>query len=307
MNKIDKINKYVEFRWWDGVDKRNIAGWLKNFSDKTEIGELILNNVILYSDEQLRSYTRCIVSEIQADIYRQDVEKNKCYQDDEYYNELWQESCKNMRIMPAAISQDAGSSAYEVVRRYREFFNFDIVSSIDEIPSLLSNQSQEIVFVDDFSGTGNQMKEFLGNIITIDGNEYRLGDLPNKFSNVKITVALYVIHNDALQLLMAEFPKVKVRYIDLIDDGLDFLNSESIIYKSISDEKKSDIIKYISEKKNELVNSAEFYEKMQKYQKNIPVVFQKRCPNNALILLFAKTDGWKNLFELGDRKDDRTI
>ncbi len=300
MNKTDKINKYVEFQWWEGVEKRHIARWLKNFSGNEEIGELILNNIIFYSDEQLKSYTRCIVNEMQADIYQKDMEKNKYYQNDEYYTELWKEYCKNMRIMPAATSDDAGSSGYEVVRRYRKFFCDAMISSIDKIPSLLTNQLKELVFVDDFSGSGNQMKSFLENSITIRKKKYRLCDLPDEFPDIKITVALYVIHKEALKLLKEEFPKIEVRYIDLIDDGLNFLNSESIIYKNLSSEKRKEIIEFISKKRDEIIKSDIRYEKMQKYEKNIPIVFQKRCPNNALILLFAETKEWKSLFELGE-------
>ncbi len=301
MEKIDKINKYIEIGWWNGVEKRHIEGWLKNFKDKKEIGELILDNVIFYSDEQLTSYTRCIVNEIQADIYRKDVEENKSYQDDEYYNELWKKYCRNMRIMPAATSNDAGSSAYEVVRRYRKIFGDDMISSIDQIPSLLTSQQvNEFIFVDEFSGSGNQIKTFLQNNITIEGKAYRLYDLLEAFQNIKITVALYVIHKDALGVLKREFPKLRVRYIDLIDNGLDFMNLESTIYNNLDREERNKIIRYISVKRDEIIKSETHYRKMGKYEKNIPIVFQKRCPNNALILLFAKSGEWNSLFELGE-------
>ena len=56
-----------------------------------------------------------------------------------------------------------------------------MISSIDKIPSLLTNQLKELVFVDDFSGSGNQMKSFLENSITIRKKKYRLCDLPDEF------------------------------------------------------------------------------------------------------------------------------
>ena len=47
------------------------------------------------------------------------------------------------------------------------------------------------------------------------------------------------------------------------------------------------------EENEELIN-------LSTYVLNIPVVFEHGCPNNTLLLLFAHSDNWQQLFKRGN-------
>lgn len=303
MGRESIYDKFIEYKWWTDIDKRNVERWLKNFGEKKHVGRFILDNVIFYSKEQLGSYTLNVVNQIRGELFEnQEKSKIDSYQNDDYYFEQWEEYKKELKVIAAANQEDVGSSAFQVIRRYRTLLGEDLVSGINGIEQCIKNGVKEFIFVDDFSGSGRQMKDFLNLDIEILGKKMKVHDIPKEFPEVNITIALYVIHKNALELFRREFPLLKIKYVDLIDEKIDFLNEKSIFYNNMSREQRNEIIEFISSRRETIIRENKKYSSIEKYQLNIPIIFEHGCPNNTLLLLFAETENWRQLFKLGEEK-----
>lgn len=303
-NKEKVYNHYIDFHWWTGIEKRNVHSWLQNFDSNTRwIGEFILDNLIFYSEAQLGSYTRYLVNQLQAELFQQEQSRSGgIYQDDKYYYMRWEEKKSSLKMIPAALRGDPAASAYQVIRRYRPLLGETVMSDLDRIGQHIRDGIKEFVFVDDFSGSGTQITDFLKSEIRIDGEEIPLYALPQKYPEIKISILLYVLHKSA-KTCLETYPSLHIKYVDLIDDRFNFINENSIFYKEESEERIHRIIDVICQKKQEILTEVPTYEKYRKYEQNIPIVFSHGCPNNALLLLFASTPSWKQLYKLGDKND----
>lgn len=301
MDNIQQYENYVSYDWWTHIDNRNIEGWLQNFENHDNIGKLILDSIIFYNEEQIKSYTRNIVNQLKSEVYEREMRVlDGKYHDDVYFNGKWEKYKETIRVIPADAEDKAGGSPHLVARNYRPYLGEKIVVKVDNIKKDINNGVKELIFVDDFSGTGKQMSEFLSTLITINGENVPIGKITEYFSDIKVSVAVYVIHKDALERLKEEFKSVRIRYVDLLDERLNLLSDNCIIYQEKSKDEIQEIIDYLSEIRTKLIEEQPAYQEFAEYELNIPVIFEHGCPNNTFIPIYAKTKTWKQLFKRGD-------
>ena len=123
--------------------------------------------------------------------------------------------------------------------------------------------------------------------------------MPCVCNDIDIIVAVYVIHEKAIEFLQKQFPNIKFLYVDLINENFNYMNNSSFMYEKMNLNEKNDIIDQIKKlTENIKHNNAELLE-LSAYLLNIPIVFEHGCPNNTLLLLFAHTDDWQQLFKRG--------
>jgi hypothetical protein len=107
------------------------------------------------------------------------------------------------------------------------------------------------------------------------------------------------MHEKAKMNLSSNYSKIKLLYVDAIDDNLNYLNENSTIYQKYDEEKRQELVREIQSLSDDIMNSNEELQKLSSYVLNIPVVFEHGCPNNTLLLLFAHSDNWQQLFRRG--------
>lgn len=301
MGNLQQYENYVSYDWWTHIDSRNIEGWLQNFEDHDNIGKLILDSIIFYNEEQIKSYTRNIVNQLKSEVYEREMRVlNGKYHDDDYFDGKWEKYKEAIRVMPADAEDRAGGSPHLVARKYRPYLGEEIVVKVDSIQKNIKEGIKEFIFVDDFSGTGKQMSDFLSTLIEIDGKKVPIGKISEYFSDIKVSVAVYVIHKDALERLKEEFRTVSIRYVDLLDERLNLLSYDCITYQGKSKDEIREIIDYLSEIKTKLLEEQPDYQKFAEYELHIPIIFEHGCPNNTFIPFYAKTKTWKQLFKRGN-------
>ena len=144
------------------------------------------------------------------------------------------------------------------------------------------------------------MKDVLEQKIMFKGKWIEIGKLMDVADDIEVVVAVYVLHERAKHKLNELFPQVKIIYVDLINEKLNYLNKDASIYSRYNEHRRIEIVHEIQRISDEIVNNDE---KMRgiisSYVLNIPVVFSHGCPNNTLILLFAHSDNWQQLFKRG--------
>ena len=298
---MERFLQYIDLHWWVGVEKRDIESWINNFGDNSELARIILGHIIFYNEEQLKAYTRVLINRLKNKVYMDCVQKvGYSYINDENLLEKWEEFLQTTVFIPASTGNPA-DSAYKVIRYWRtEIKRENCFTSVNRIEELYKNGVRRFIFIDDFSGSGNQMADFLKTKIIINGVSIEIGHLPDKFDDIEIIIALYVIHKKSKEKLNGDYPKVNLMAIDVLDDRASFLNENSYIYKGLNPEQTREYVEAIKEINKTILDENGEFRELSSYILNIPIVFQYGCPNNALLLLFAHTDHWKQLFKRGN-------
>lgn len=299
---MDKFKQYIDVQWWNGIEKRDLENWIRNFGASKKIAELILNNVIFYNASQLKSYTRFLISKLQEQVYMEAMrEHHYSYVDDDLLMRKWNDYLNKTNIMPAAKLTDSTSSAHKIVGHWRSVLarGDNLFSAISNLENQYKKGVRRFILVDDFSGSGNQMQEVLEQKISFNGEMIELGFLPDVVEDVEIVIAVYVIHEKAIINLKKRYPKIDLIYVDLISEEFNYLNEHAFIYEKYEDKKRQEIISEIKRITETIVMSNEELSKLSSYVLNIPIVFEHGCPNNTLLLLFAHSDNWQQLFKRG--------
>lgn len=299
---MDKYKQYVDVQWWNGVAKRDIENWIKNFGTSRKLAELILDNVIFYNAQQMKAYTLFLINNLKEQVYSQSMRENGyVFLDDVTLELKWEEYLKDTQFVPAALPSDPTSSAHKILSHWRSVLGCgsEIFSSVNNIEDGYQKGIHRFVFVDDFSGSGEQMLNVLKYKIDFMGQKIEIGHLPEIYQDIEIIVAVYVMHEKAKNNLSSNYSKIKLLYVDAIDDNLNYLNENSTIYKKYDEEKRQELVREIQSLSDNIMNGNEELQKLSSYVLNIPIVFEHGCPNNTLLLLFAHSDNWQQLFKRG--------
>lgn len=304
---MDKYKDYIEIQWWNKLQKRDIDNWVKNFGADKELAMMILENVIYYNDPQMKSYTRFLINQLKGQVYEQVMQQaDYTFVDDGALQSAWQEYKRKTRFVPAALMGDTTSSAFMVLRQWRSALENEpgkgkkLFSDIADMEKNYGMGARRFILVDDFSGSGSQMLGVLEQKIEFQGQCIELGRLPDYAADVEIVVAVYVVHTEAIREVGGKYPKVKIIYVDLVSDDLNYLNENSIMYRKLDEKKAKTIVAQIRELCDTLKKGDAELQKLSSYVLNIPIVFEHGCPNNTLILLFAHTNSWQQLFRRGE-------
>lgn len=300
---MEKYKQYVDVQWWNGIDKRHIENWMRNFGENSEVAGVILDNVIFYNSAQLKAYTTFLINRMKELVYMCEEKENKyMFLEDKVLEEAWNSYIEKTKFLPAALPEDSTSSAHTIANYWRSALGRGDVffSTISYIGKEYEAGVRRFVLVDDFSGSGKQMSEVLDYKVDIMGENIELGHLTERFADIEIIIAVYVLHEEAQKNLKQKYPKVKVMYVDLMGEEFNYLNEAAFMYEKYGVEKRKALVNEIRNLNKCILDANTELKKLSAYILNIPVVFEHGCPNNTLLLLFAHTDDWQQLFRRGE-------
>lgn len=298
---MDKYKQFIDINWWSNVNKRSIEGWINNFGSEQELARFILNNILFYNSVQLKSYTRTLTNQLKEIVYVK-IRRDNNYSliNDEVLESEWIDYINKTRFMPAALIGDSGSSAFKVIGYWRTELRGANISSIGNLENDYNNGIRRFILVDDFSGSGEQIIKVLEQKIHLSGKEIEVGKIIDYKPDIELVIATYVIHQNAITRINNTFPRIRIMYVNILDDSFNFLNINSFMYEPYSLEKKKHFITKIRTIMESLMEDDTSLKELKKYVLHIPVVFEHGCPNNTLLLLFAHTNNWKQLFRRGE-------
>ncbi len=300
---MDKFQQYIDVQWWSGVEKRDLENWIRNFGVNSTLAELVLNNVIFYNEKQLKSYTKFLVDKLQGQVYLKTIQNNHFSMLEDYLlMREWDRYLSETRFLPAAKITDPTSSAHKILGYWRSILERGnrTISTIVDIENMYNEGVRRFILVDDFAGSGKQMKGVLKEKIKFHGQYIEVGHLPDVVKDIELVVAVYVMHEKAKETLRKDYSKISLMYVDLIGNEYSFLNENSLIYEKYDTQKIKDFINDIQELSQSIVDENNELVGLSSYILNIPIVFEHGCPNNTLILLFAHSDNWQQLFKRGE-------
>ena len=298
---MDKFKQFIDINWWSNVNKRSIESWISNFGSEQELAHFILNNILFYNSVQLKSYTRTLINQLKEIVYvKSRSENNYSLITDEVLESEWINYINGTRFMPAALIGDSGSSAFKVIGYWRTELQGANISSIENLENDYQNGIRRFVLVDDFSGSGEQIIKVLEQKISLNGKEIEVGKIIDYKPDIELVIAAYIIHQNSRIRINGVYPNIKIMYVNILDDSFNFLNINSFMYEPYNIEKRKHFVSSIRTIMARLMDNDSSLQELEKYVLHIPVVFEHGCPNNTLLLLFAHTNDWKQLFRRGE-------
>ena len=252
-NLIERIIN--DFSDHENIKRPRIIRWISQFPEKNRyLCEKIIDSIKYYSASNIQK----MVSELVQIIINENEKVSK----------------KEIFFVPIG---SAGSASQLIARHLKSISgvaNSNIVNLFELLKIVKDKPKSILVFIDDFSGTGNTIKDWWYNIEPLI--------LP---LDMKVILGILVLNEKA----DPELRKItnNLHFIDYLDHGNDMLGSVSNTFSE--DEKK------------ELVKLCKKTGCSQKYVKGwgdcgLLVAFKHGCPNNSLPILWHKSTEWQNLF-----------
>jgi hypothetical protein len=250
----EEIDEALErFGDHEGMSLTRLLRWLDQFDDD-DLGLAVetINAVQYYDSANIRSMTKLLFRIVSDEL----AERNL-----------------NTALFVAVGSGGSGSST--VVRVLRDLIRNTPhkVATMLDVAQLQPGTVDAVVFLDDFSGTGDTLVAWWENVESIV-----------RPSNSVVFVGLLIV-NEPARARIAQF--AEVLSVTELDEAANVLAPESTTF---SDEQKGALLRCCRE-----TNCGPRYERGYGGC-GLLVVLKHGCPNNTLPILWYNAHGWRRLF-----------
>lgn len=298
---LDIYKKYIRQGWYDNsISFTDIECWVDNFEKDQEqmmcdplvCADLLLNALIFYQSKHIPAIIKSIKNRIKARLNQEKQKSGRRLSENEL-EQAWLQYKKECFICSASHPEDAGTSAHQATRDWRNTTGMETGTVVQLRKAILEDGKKHIIFVDDFIGTGSKMKKFLTCDLFPDANTYgfqKITDLLSEFSSdVDFNIAVYAICKQGFQNINGEYNQISLYYGDYYDEQYDLQSSNCIFYDLFEAERNT-LIQYISKKQKELNGD-------NPYALNLSIGFTHGCPNNTLALYYKTNETWVGLLK----------
>lgn len=290
---VKKKVRYMTNNVWDGISFSDVEQFISNFEpDEQVVGWVLLDILIYYSNEQEESIISNLIRLLKRDIWlKEDMAKKGLSSDN--INREFDEIYESMCFVPVDDS-DISASSFGLTSQFKkseEVSRKVKYIRLEDVPLMMALQKNYFVFYDDIIGTGNQFKTFWEKPIYGENQCFSISELAKKNPDKKFYYLVLGGCQEGIDLLKKEIPNLNVIVSEIFSETADIFSEENE-YWEMNPDKKDIVLKFISEKEDELSLKSTF-------SKNLPVLFQHgRAPNTALSLYWStKSRNWKALYK----------
>lgn len=298
---LDIYKKYISQGWYDNtISFADIECWVNNFEKDREhmkcdplvCADLLLNALIFYQSKHIPAIITSIENRIKS-MLNQEMQKSGNRLAEDELAQAWSQYKQECFICSAARPEDAGTSAHQAARDWRNITDIETGTVVQLKKVILEEGKKHIFFVDDFIGTGSKMLDLFSCDLFPDPNTYgfnKIEDLFNEFKNkVDFNIAVYAMCEQGHQNITGVYSHLSFYFGDLYDEQYDLQSSNCVFYDMFNAERKT-IIEYITDKQRELNGDHQ-------YALNLPIGFTHGCPNNTLALYYKSNESWVGLLK----------
>lgn len=289
---IKNIETLSDQRIW-GIDVDKIKCWLNNFS-ANEIDRyfaLALISSLVYRSETMAksSYKRFVNSSL-PDI----LSSNSDFEIASL--KLWRKELMdgrnpigNLRLhfVGATGSSDVGNGSSDGV--ITRLLTTEIIHQrFVKIPSKISEDNSDvIVFIDDFIGSGSQFINFAKEV-----------ELEKILQEKLVIYAPLMAYQDGIKQIQDKFPKLILSPLELVNSSHSFFSESNVIIKGDHTNSLEDYIDHYADMKKRYCPNMPGWSG--RNGEGLPIVFEWGCPNQTLALLWANTspkvNDWSSAF-----------
>lgn len=268
----------------DPITNEQLRGWHAQFERQEEIlACIILDQLMVRSQRQVFSLIDALflsaASEI-SDSFKDDTGLAEC---------LRYRSTENTTHMVPVIglNQSPTKSGPYILRLIQRRFRIADRNLIwpAQVSDLNEKKQQNLIFVDDFSGTGKQFIKFI--------QTSNLEKLPETHPNTNVFLFCLTIHENAILQINKEYPWIKILFAEKLDNSHHFINGNH--YKRLSKIIDLSEIPNLYENVYQRTGHSSPNMKWGFGDLGLCYSFFHATPNNSIPLLWYESETWKPL------------
>lgn len=224
---LEKIDFFTEVQLWPLTQNLDAAGWLTNFrTDELDHAHALLNAFVFISEPIADALLRAAFQSLSADF----VSQTPTYQ---HAVDTWREACRSLLITYVQGEEPhVTDSGLTFVRKARRILGLgeDQIGAPDAILArALLNPRRPVLFLDDFVGSGNQMRDTWRRKVSLNGEEWSFGRLASEKKSLCLYAPL-VCTSHGRGRLERSCPELVLRPAHCLDERYGALHQQSILW-----------------------------------------------------------------------------
>ncbi|GAB1857352.1 hypothetical protein MHTCC0001_21880 [Flavobacteriaceae bacterium MHTCC 0001] len=295
---LDKVYFYIESDFWSKPKMNDLHKWLSNFKSLEEkyCAFKLLDRFIYYSEDDIVHLMKYGINEKIVKRYVLQIEQEHDFQlSNQEINILKKDFLKELYFIKLD-TQNPSQSSEAMLRHLKIDVGFpesNILDTNDLKSDTLCN-CKNLVILDDFIGSGTQIKNFWNfGKIKLDGEEIFLKDLNLAFPNISIEYFCLVCtqeghDNFKLDDSMGIRTDLRITYGEILSNRFKIFSKESMYFEKSEIEECKNILQ------NLCINNGFGllgYESL-----DYAIAFHHGIPDCSLPLFFTNSGKWNYLF-----------
>jgi hypoxanthine phosphoribosyltransferase len=291
-----KVYFYIESSFWSKLDIPILRSWLSNFKTMEEkyCAAKLLDRFVYYSEEDIISLIKYGLYELvlKRKILEHEVNNSFLVSNQELV-EMQNNFFSTTLILPL-LKDNLSESSLAILRHLTNDLGFpeENILNNHRLDSKILSKAKNLLIVDDFIGTGNQILQFWNQIkITIDDEDVIVNKLKTKFPNLDIEYFCLVCTEEGYSNFHAEnnYVPLKITYCEMLSNKFKVFGKDSVYFTNDEVEDCRLILEDLCKKNDvELLgyNSLDY-----------AIAFHHSIPDSSLPLFYKQTSTWKPLFK----------
>ncbi|MCO6499361.1 MAG: hypothetical protein J5I47_03170 [Vicingus serpentipes] len=293
----EKVYFYIESKFWSKLTNNQFQKWLNNFKsiDEKYCAAKLLDRFVYYSEEDIIQLLKYGVHELLIRINHINVEvKNDFNTQETVLSTLKNNFIENTAFIPlnSGNPTESGNVIASYLCKEHGIPEGNVLDAM-KLTSDVISKYQNIIIVDDFIGSGDQIINFWSyDDVILDGNQIKMYEIANKHQEIKFKYFCLVTteegynnfyseglhHDKRLDIVYCE--KLKPKFKIFGEKSVYFDNSEKDNYKNIIDNIcKVNGINLLGHKGLDYA-----------------VAFHHNIPDASLPLFYEQKESWNYLF-----------
>ena len=292
---IDKVYFYIESKFWSKLTVKRVQNWMKNFEsiDEKYCAARLLDRFVFYSEDDTIRLLDYGINEIfiRKEYLRKEQEEDFLIEEAEL-KKVKEDFLGRTGLLPLSEGNPTDSS-FEMARKISSELGFPEgqVISPTEFDSDINKRYDQIIILDDFIGTGDQIIDFWNySDINFNGVKRKLYEISKILTNTSFHYLCLVSTKEGLDRFYSEDlhhdKTLSISCCEILKEKFRIFNG-TVYFDEGEVEECQKIIKALCERKN--INFLGFR------RKDYAIAFHHGIPDASLPLFYEQNENWNYL------------
>ena len=289
---LSRLELLADFHLWPIGDLLDPLGWLSNFESRERPYALNILYVHLHFSDRL------INALFQAAVHSLSAELTANAQTPDHASAIWQSFLASLTVTYVeGESRGPSASGYRFTSKARQVAGIPeprIVHPPAALRTLLINSNSPLLFVDDFIGSGQQMKADWSRKHRVDSIDISFSDVCRPGASIFYVPLIATTHG--LNNVRRSCPGLIVRPAHVLDSTYSLTSADSILWPQHLKQSANDVLFAASRRAGIVRHHKQGWQGF--HDLALPLSFDHSVPDATLPLIYWETDNWKPLIRM---------
>ncbi|MCL9807458.1 hypothetical protein NAT51_18165 [Flavobacterium amniphilum] len=294
---LQKVHFYIESNFWSKLDNDSLNKWLNNFKTDNEkyCAAKLLDRFVYYSESDILRLLEYGFNELIFKRYasKAEIDSNFTIQNNDIIK-LKDDFLSKCAILPLATMNNPSESSFAITRYMTNDLGFSEtkILNLNNLNSQYLQSIENLVIIDDFIGTGNQILDFWNyGQVNVDGKPMYVNRLKDNFQNLEIEYLCLVCTEEGYNNFHAEniMAGLRITYCEKLTTKFKVFGSSSIYFEKHEVDLCKETLEKLCAKNNiDFLGYQGF---------DYAIAFHHSIPDTSLPLFFKQEANWHPLFK----------